>query len=156
MPIIKLSTDINASIEKCFNLSRSVDIHLLSAAKTNEIVLAGRTEGYFELNDIVTWKAKHFGTFQKLTVKITKMEYPFFFEDVMIKGIFKKIIHKHYFENQNGITVMIDEFEYEVPLGIIGNIFDKIVLNNYMRQFLITRNKVIKDIAENMFVNKFY
>lgn len=153
MTTIILTTYINAPIDKCFDLSRNVEIHLLSTSKTNETVVSGRISGLFEKNDIVTWRAKHFGIYQKLTVKITKMEFPVFFEDMMLKGAFKKMIHKHYFEFNNGQTKMIDEFEYETPFWIIGNLFDKIILKNYMTKFLINRNNTIKETAENSLKN---
>ena len=149
MTKITLHTIIKAPIEKCFELSRDVNIHLKSAHKTNEKVISGRNEGQFELNDIVTWRAKHFGIYQNLTVQITNMEYPHFFEDKMLKGAFKSMVHKHYFENINGFTKMTDEFEYEVPFGFIGKIFDKLILKNYMTNFLKIRNKTIKEVAES-------
>ena len=148
MTKIKLVTYINAPIEKCFDLSRDVNIHLLSANKTNEKVIAGKIEGLFELNDIVTWRAKHFGIYQNLTVQITQMEFPYFFEDKMLKGAFKSMVHKHYFEIENGMTKMTDEFEYEAPFNIIGKLFDKLILKKYMTKFLITRNNTIKEVAE--------
>jgi ligand-binding SRPBCC domain-containing protein len=148
MTQIKLTTYINASVEKCFDLSRDVGIHLQSASETKERAVAGRTSGLFELNDTVTWEAKHFGIRQKLTVKITKMQAPYFFEDRMLKGAFKSMVHGHYFENENGQTKMTDVFEYEVPLGPLGALFDRLVLKKYMTNFLITRNALIKEVAE--------
>ncbi len=44
---------------------------------------------------------------------------------------------------------MTDKFEYQVPFGAIGQIFDRIILKSYMTKFLVTRNKMIKQIAEN-------
>lgn len=148
MTQIKLTTYIKASVEKCFDLSRDVGIHLQSASKTKERVVAGRTSGLFELNDTVTWEARHFGITQKLTVKITKIEAPAFFEDTMLKGAFKSMVHGHYFENENGQTKMTDVFEYEVPVGFIGRLFDRLVLKKYMTKFLIKRNALIKEEAE--------
>lgn len=148
MTKIKLVTYINAPIEKCFDLSRDVNIHLLSASKTNEKVIAGKNEGLLELNDVVTWRAKHFGIYQNLTVQITQMEYPYFFEDKMLKGAFKSMVHKHYFEIENDTTKMTDEFEYEVPFSIIGKLFDNLILKKYMTNFLLTRNQTIKEVGE--------
>jgi len=148
MTKIRLVTFINAPIEKCFDLSRNVNIHILSATKTNEKVIDGRKEGLFELNEIVKWRAKHFGIYQNLIVKITQMDIPYFFEDKMLKGAFKSMTHKHYFELENDVTKMIDEFEYEVPFGFLGKIFDNFILQNYMTNFLLIRNKTIKEVAE--------
>jgi ligand-binding SRPBCC domain-containing protein len=148
MTTINLTTEISASIETCFDLSRSVDIHILSTGKTNEKAIAGRTSGLCEAGDNITWEAKHFGITQNLVVEITKVEKPFFFEDKMLKGAFKSMRHEHHFKEADGKTIMTDTFEYEVPFWIFGEVFNKLVLKNYMRKFLLERNRVIKSIAE--------
>jgi ligand-binding SRPBCC domain-containing protein len=148
MTIIELETRIEADVERCFDLSRNIDIHIRSAEKTNERAIAGRTSGLCELGDKVTWEAKHFGIRQRLSVEITKFDQPHFFEDQMTKGAFKSMRHAHYFKEFEGATMMIDKFMYEVPFGFIGKIFDKLMLKNYMTKFLVTRNRIIKEVAE--------
>ncbi len=148
MAEIVLITEIKATVETCFDLSRSVDIHLSSTKGTNERVVEGRTSGLFEAGDVVTWEAKHFGIVQRLTVKITKMDRPKSFEDVMVKGAFKSMVHVHSFEMADGVTYMKDVFKYEAPLGILGKLFDMLVLKRYMTRFLKIRNEEIKMVAE--------
>ena len=101
-----------------------------------------------ELNDEITWEAKHLGIRQKLTVKITRMEAPFLFEDTMLKGAFKSMKHQHQFEEKEGRTYMFDVFRYQVPFGLIGLLFDLLVLKRYMRKFLEARNNFLKSVAE--------
>lgn len=149
MPVIKLNTNIHAPIEVCFNLSRSVELHKISTSHTNETVISGRTSGLFEKGDTVKWRAKHFGVYQQLEMVITEMVFPVYFEDCMLKGIFKSISHKHYFEKKDEVTVMKDEFAYNVPFGIAGNIFDALILKTYMTDLLARRNQTIKEFAEN-------
>ena len=86
-----LITSINAPIQIVFNCARSIDIHQLSTANTNEKAIAGRTSGLCELGDEVTWRAKHFGIYQTLSSKITKLKAPFYFQDCMVKGAFNFI-----------------------------------------------------------------
>ncbi|RZJ80394.1 MAG: cell division protein, partial [Flavobacterium sp.] len=92
--------------------------------------------------------AKHFGIYQTLTSKITKLKAPFYFQDCMLEGAFSFIKHDHYFEEQNGITLMKDVFAYGVPYGIFGKVFNKVILKKYMTKFLVERNRVIKEVAE--------
>jgi len=66
----------------------------------------------------------------------------------MTKGAFKSMRHEHHFKEIKGITVMTDKFEYQVPFGSIGRIFDNMILKRYMTKLLVTRNKMIKKIAE--------
>ena len=98
MPIIRLETYIKAPIERVFDLSRSIDLHKISTAQTKEEAIAGVTSGLIDLEEWVTWKAKHLGVTQKLTSKITAFEAPHYFADEQVKGAFKSFKHEHYFE----------------------------------------------------------
>lgn len=148
MPLIQLTTVINAPIERCFDLARSIDLHKLSTGNTNEEAIAGVTSGLIGIGETVTWRAKHFGIRQSLTSKITALEYPFYFRDEMLDGIFKKIEHDHRFEKSNDCTLMKDYFEFESPLGFIGRIVNELVLKSYLKNLLIYRNQIIKEMGE--------
>ena len=148
MPKIELETKINSKIEICFDLSRSIDLHKISIAKSNEKAIDGKTSGLIGLDEFVTWKATHFGITQKLTSKITEYKRPLHFKDEQTKGIFKLINHDHYFEIKNNIVVMKDVFEFQSPFGIIGKLFNYIILTKYMKKLLTVRNETIKDFAE--------
>ena len=100
MPVIKLETEINSTIEICFDLSRSID---------------GVTTGLINYNESVTWQATHLGIRQKLTTKITAYERPYHFCDEQIKGVFKKIKHDHYFITKDEAVLMTDIFLFEAP-----------------------------------------
>lgn len=149
MPVINLETKISAPIERVFDLSRSIDLHTKSTSKTNERAIAGRTSGLINLNETVTWRAKHFGVYQTLTSKITQFERPFHFRDSMERGIFKRIDHDHFFEEIAGGTLMRDKFDYAAPLWILGNLADLLFLEKYMTRFLQERNRLITKIAES-------
>jgi ligand-binding SRPBCC domain-containing protein len=148
MTIIQLTTEIAGNAAQCFDIARDIDAHKLSTAKTNERAVAGKTTGLCELGDTITWEANHFGIKQNLTVEITNYNRPLFFEDKMLRGAFKSMRHEHHFEEVNGKTLMKDYFEYEVPFGIFGVFFDKVILKRYMTNFLLTRNLVLKSIIE--------
>ena len=132
MPIIKLSTIIKAPINICFGLATSIDLHKISTSHTKEEAIAGKTNGLIGLNEFVTWEATHFGIKQQLTTKITAYEKPFHFRDEQVKGIFKLLKHDHFFEQIGNETVMLDSFEYESPGGIVGRVFNKLILTNYI------------------------
>lgn len=149
MPKIKLKTIIHADIEICFDLARSIDLHSISTAKTNEKAVDGKMKGLIELNEFVTWEATHFGVRQKLTSKITAYVRPFHFRDEQQKGIFKRIYHDHYFQKLENGVLMTDEFTYEAPFGILGKLVEKLVLTKYLTKFLKERNQMIKEYAES-------
>lgn len=151
MPIIKIHTNINSNIERCFDLARSIDLHKRSTPGTQEEAIAGVTTGLIGLNETVTWRAKHFGITQTLSSKITAFEYPFHFRDEMIQGVFKSIKHDHFFSIEpNGSTLMIDHFEFESPLGLLGHLANALFLKKYLTVLLTNRNAIIKEEAEKV------
>ena len=149
MPKIELITLINAPIETCFDLARSIDMHMESTKHTGEQAIAGRTSGLIEFGETVTWRARHFGIRQTLTSKITDFDKPNSFADELVKGAFKSFRHEQRFHAQNGQTVMKDIFVFESPLGILGSLVNWLLLKKYMTRLLIKRNEVIKAVAES-------
>ncbi|MED3910610.1 SRPBCC family protein [Peribacillus simplex] len=150
MPVIEYQQFIKAPVELCFDIKRSVDIHTKTTAKTKEIAVDGVTEGLLEEGDTVTWEAIHFGIKQRLKAQVTFMEKPNKFVDIMVKGAFHSFVHTHQFIEKQGGTIMIDKFQYKSPLGPIGVLADKLFLEKYMREFIVSRAKALKKIAENM------
>jgi hypothetical protein len=43
---------------------------------------------------------------------------------------------------------MIDLFSFRAPLGILGQVAEKLILTRYMRGLLLTRNSYLKQVAE--------
>ena len=149
MPRISIKTIVKADKKIVFDLSRSIDLHLISTAHTNERAIAGKTEGLINLNESVTWEAKHLGFKQHLTSKVTELESPNYFVDEMEKGAFKRFRHEHIFSDSSGWTIMQDEFDYTSPIGFLGKIADYLFLKKYMTRLLKKRNMIIKDFAES-------
>jgi ligand-binding SRPBCC domain-containing protein len=150
MPIIKHKQFIKAPAEVCFDLARNVNIHTKTTAKTKEKAVGGVMKGLLEEGDTVTWEATHFGIKQRLTAKVTHMEKPIKFVDIMVKGAFSSFTHTHQFVEVKDGTLMIDTFEYKSPFGVIGLINDKLFLEKYMTVFITSRAKELKKIAENI------
>jgi ligand-binding SRPBCC domain-containing protein len=149
MPVIELATSVAAPVERVFDLARSIDLHMDSTASTGERAVAGVTSGLIGLGEEMTWRARHFGVWQTLAVRITAFERPTHFADTMLRGAFRRIEHHHHFEAVPGGTTMHDVFTYESPLGILGRIADFLFLERYLRAFLIKRNRHIKIAAES-------
>lgn len=145
---IILETLIKAPIDRCFDLSRSVDLHAQSAASTTEEAIAGVTTGLMGNQDVVTWKAKHFGIVQVLSTKIVTYDRPKHFRDSQTQGIFKRFDHDHFFETTDEGTLMKDIFDFTCPFGIFGSMAD-FVVKRHLENFLKVRNQEIKRIAES-------
>ena len=150
MATIEIKTIIKADIKTCFDLSRNIDFHKDSMAHSNERAVAGKTSGLIELDESVTWEAKHFGITQRLTSKITKFESPHYFADEMTSGAFKSFKHEHIFKSEEGKTIMIDKFQFQSPFGIFGKLANSLFLKRYMKNLLTTRNEYLRLKAEEV------
>jgi ligand-binding SRPBCC domain-containing protein len=149
MPIIRVETDIAAPPAVCFDLARSVEAHLQSAAGTHERAVAGVTSGLLGPGDEVTWRARHFWIEQELTSRIDAFDPPRHFRDVMVRGAFRRLSHDHFFEAMTSGTRMIDVVEFSAPWGMFGSVAERLVLTSYLRRFLERRAEVLRRLAEH-------
>lgn len=151
MSTIQLFTEIRAPLERCFDLSRSIDLHVASTAATKERAVGGKTRGLLDLGEEVTWRARHFGFTHELTSRITELTRPSHFRDEMARGIFRSMVHDHEFESRAddaSVTVMKDTFAFTCPLGPLGVLADRIAVRAHLEGLLLARNRVIKEAAE--------
>jgi ligand-binding SRPBCC domain-containing protein len=150
MARIETTTRIAAPRERCFDLARSVDVHVRSAVGTAERAVAGRTAGLLGPHEETTWEATHFGRRLRLTSRITAFERPVRFRDSRVRGPFARLDHDHEFEDDGaGGTLMRDVFDYAAPLGLLGRIAERLFLTRHLRHFLDARNAELKRIAES-------
>ena len=149
MPLIELTTLIRAPRERVFDLARSIDAHQHTTSGTGERAVPGVTRGLIGMGDEVTWEARHFGIRQRLTVRVTAFDPPKHFQDIMVSGAFKRMVHDHEFAEHAEGTLMRDRFEFQSPLGVLGQLVDLLFLTSYMRQFLIRRNAGLRRLAES-------
>lgn len=149
MPTITLAVFVHAPPERCFDLSRSIDLHLRSAVQTGERAVAGVTSGLIGMGQEVTWRARHLGVVQHLTSRIVAYDRPWHFRDAQVRGAFRRFDHDHRFTAEGDGTRMTDVFDYDAPLGIAGRVAERLFLTAYMRRFLTRRNAGIKAVAES-------
>jgi hypothetical protein len=149
---IEETTLIQAPIARCFDLSRSVEVHLLANVHSGEQAIAagGITSGLVGLHERVTWRAKHFGIWQNLTSETTALESPIYFQVTMVKGIFKLMQADHLFRSVSStLTEMKDIFRIAAPLPVLGPLAESLFLRHYMLGLLRERNAVIQRVAES-------
>ncbi len=148
MPTIRIVTTIAAPTEECFDLSRSVDLHLESMIASRERAIAGVTSGLIGDGQEVTWEAYHLGFRWRMTSRITAFDQPHRFVDEMVRGPFASFRHEHNFEKDGEGTVMTDTVVVRMGFGPIGPVVD-IAAAAYLRRLLRLRNAAIKRRAEH-------
>ncbi len=153
---IYLETIVKTPLETCFDLSRSIDFHKETMVHTNERPVDGRLSGLIEVGEFVEWEAKHLFVNQRLSSKITQMVRPHYFVDEMVSGAFKSFVHKHKFiRHKSDQVLMIDDFRYEVPLGVVGHFANFLFLERYLTRLITIRNEAIKSALEGDAWRKF-
>ena len=152
MITLETVTLIRAPMERCFDLARSVEVHVAGNVHWGEAAVAeaGVTSGLIDLGRQVTWRAKHFGVWHRLTTEITVMNRPAYFQDTMVRGIFRFMQHDHFFRRlPAGETEARDVFDFAAPWGRLGLFAEIVLLRRYMAGLLHERNAVLKRIAES-------
>jgi ligand-binding SRPBCC domain-containing protein len=115
---------------------------------TGERAIAGRTSGLIGPDETVTWHARQFGVPIELTSRVTYFDPPQVFVDEQVRGPFTRFRHEHRFEALASGTLMIDEWDHELPFGPIGRIVDAVIVGARMRSLLKVRNAALKREAE--------
>jgi ligand-binding SRPBCC domain-containing protein len=146
---IEITTSIAAPPERCFDLSRSIDLHMASTNWSGERAIAGVTSGLIGADQEVTWKGRHFGLTLTHTSRVAAFHPPRYFQDCMVRGAFKTFCHDHYFEASDGGTMMKDLMQFAAPGGWLGRIVERALLEAHMRRLLQRRNLYIKQVAES-------
>lgn len=134
-----LVTRSTASPEQLFDLSLDVDEHRVSMGSSEEQAIAGVTAGGLRLDDLVTWRARHFGVWFTMTVRITAYDRPRRFVDEQVSGPFRSFVHEHRFEPDGTGTVMTDTITLTAPL--LGRPAERLVLVPYLRRIVSARNR---------------
>jgi len=145
-------TVIDAPIDRVFDLSRSVEVHLLANVHCGEqtLVIGGVTSGLVEQGQQVTWRAKHFGVWHNLTSAATVVEAPRRLQVTMVDGIFRSMQADHLLRRlPSGATELRDIFAIAAPLPVLGPIAEWLFLRRYMMALNRERNVVIKRVAES-------
>lgn len=135
---------MDAPVEVCFDLSRSIDLHLESMLASDEQAVAGVTSGLICGGEEVTWQARHFGVTWRMTSKIVEFDPPRRFVDEMVRGPFTAFRHEHLIEAYGSGTRMTDVVTFGTPLRLVA----ERPMGVYLRRLMTTRNATIRRKAE--------
>lgn len=73
---------------------------------------------------------------------------PKMFEDVQVSGPFRSWRHKHIVVPDVGGAVLVDDIEYEVPMGALGGLFAPWIVVPKLERMFEYRHKVTKEWCE--------
>lgn len=148
MEIIRLSTWMDAPMERCFLLATSIDLHLAAtAAETQEKAIGGVTSGLLGEGDSVQWRGRHLGRWRTHTSKVDGWRPFSYFREVMSHGPFVRFEHEHHFALMDDGTRMRDEIRFSAS-GMMARMVEK-VARRHLIGLLKRRNALIKRAAES-------
>ncbi|MBN9614493.1 MAG: cell division protein [Acidobacteriales bacterium] len=150
MQTIRLTTWMDAPMERCFKLATSVD--LVSAAATGEKAIGGVTSGLIGPDNSVDWQGRQFGRAGIHTSHIDSTRIdgwrPYsYFREVMVQGSFARFEHERHFALMDDGTRMRDEIRFSIP-GLLSGLSEKLV-RRHLVDILKRRNALIKQVAES-------
>jgi ligand-binding SRPBCC domain-containing protein len=134
------TTRTTIGMTELFDLSRSIDAHQNSMARSREKAVGGVTSGLISQGQEVTWRAWHFGLPIRMTSRITEMQGPHYFVDEQVRGPFLRFRHVHEFSEVPAGTVMVDRIDFAAPFGLLGRFAERLFLARYLRKLIETRN----------------
>lgn len=141
---------IRALPEKVFDVSLDPELHVRSMASHAETMLRSPDGGVFSEGSTVTWRARHFGIFFRLTSVVYAIERPHRFCDSQIAGPFAAFAHEHEFEPHPDGTLMRDTITFRSPFGILGTIVDRLFMTRYLKRLIGERNDTVTAEAESL------
>jgi ligand-binding SRPBCC domain-containing protein len=149
METIRLVTWIDAPVERCFRLATSIDLHIASTVSTGEKAVDGVVTGLICGGETVTWQGRHFGVRLRHTSLVDAWRPCSYFRDVMVRGMFARFQHEHFFAAMDDGTRMRDEIRFCAPWGSLGRLATRLVVRKHLTTLVTKRNALIKRVAES-------
>jgi ligand-binding SRPBCC domain-containing protein len=151
MIVLCAITNIAAPIEVCFRATLNIDLELLAGEDHKIEAVEGVTSGVIGAGERVTWRTRQFGLWIKHTTEITAMNEPVYFQDSMVKGLFRSFRHDHFFRSIDPTTTeMRDDLRFSMPIVLMGLISEHLFVKRRLATLLEKRNEVIRRYAETL------
>lgn len=143
-----METVVRAPPARVFDVSLDIDAHQASMRDSGERAVAGVTAGRIGLGEVVTWKARHFGITWTMTSRIAELDRPRRFVDEQVRGPFDRYRHEHEFTPCPEGTRMVDRVAFMAPLGPLGWLVERMILDRHLRRLIAARNAFVTAACE--------
>lgn len=147
MQTIRLTTWVDAPVERCFRLAATVDLTAVALGSRRARAVEGVRTGPMGKGDAVTWRGWHFGWQRRHESVIEELRPCSYFLSVMRRGSFALYEHEHHFAAMDGGTRIRDEVRFRVSGWMGGRIVEGMV-GRRVAWLLRRRNAAIKEAAE--------
>lgn len=149
MSVIREDIIVDAPPDRCFDLARSVDLHVDSSVEIAARAVGGRRGGLSAEGDATVWSARFLGLRSSMETRIGDLVRPDRFSDTMTRGLLREFSHVYRFEPlPDGGCRMSDELAVAAPFGPAGRLAERVYLVPRMRYLVRRRLEHIKAVAE--------
>jgi ligand-binding SRPBCC domain-containing protein len=149
METIRVTTWINAPVERCFQLWRSIDLHVASASSTRERAIGGVTSGLIAEGESVTLQGRHLLLRRKHVSRIEALRPSAYIREVMVAGSFEHFEHDHHFVIMDDGTRIREEIHFSLKWGVLGRVATRMYVRRHLIRMLHERNAFLKKVAES-------
>jgi ligand-binding SRPBCC domain-containing protein len=146
MVTIRLSTWVNAPVDRCFRLATSAEFH---APDRSPGKVHSSRSGSLQVGDTVSCRAWRWGLRLSHTCRIDEVRPNTYFREVAVPGSFQHFVHEHHFTPINDGTRMHDEIQFAAPPGPIGFLMERLLLKRYVLKLAMEQNRRLKRAAES-------
>ena len=142
MITLRLTTWVNAPVERCFLLATSRGF---SPAANGVAVPDTTAKGSLQNGDEIRWKLG--GTDHVSRIDAIR---PYcYFRETMTAGIFRHFEHDHHFAPMDDGTRVRDEVRFSLRMGPLGKIYGATVMRSLLMRMLVDKNIELKRLAES-------
>ena len=150
MMVVVYETCVRAPTERCFDLTRSVPLHVDSSRAIDARAVGGQCHGLSDEGDETVWSARFCGLRFRMATRIVDFTYPTQFRDSITRGLLRRFEHVYCFQPlPGGGCALSDELTLEAPFGPFGKLVEWLYLARRMRQLVQQRMECIKTVAES-------
>lgn len=149
MFVVRDCVHIRAPLERCFLLSTNLELARRTLGMRPLDGAAARSSGNVVGGDRVLWVGWKFGLPAFHESLITRYEPPYFFQDTMARGRFKRFQHDHQLTEIGGQVLLTETVRFSLPLGRVGRWAGRSVMVPHVTQLLRKRLDLLRRVAES-------
>jgi ligand-binding SRPBCC domain-containing protein len=98
---------------------------------------------------LIDYRLSLFGVPFTWRTEITEWDPPHSFVDTQLKGPYAQWIHRHWFREESGVTVMGDEVRYRLPVPLLGEVGLPLVKLQVGRIFRYRESRIRSLLADS-------
>lgn len=141
--VLEASQWVSAPLEEVFEFfSRPENLERLTPSR---LKFSMRTDGPLDMREglEITYRLRVHGIPLTWVSRVPVWNPPHRFQDIQVKGPYKRWVHTHTFEDENGGTRIRDRVEYRVPGG---RLVEKVLVRRDLRKIFSFRHAKVTEL----------